>query len=161
MTTQLWGTSKPDDGGAIYWTTSSYEGWEVEERDGRYAVFYETNEVMRLSADGVLSFGKPEPYWFKTLEWALLCKQRLQSLDSAFGMRPVAMSLTTSGNLGIGTTSTHLKMLEVRTTPTKTIISIDDSGNLTHFDLPYFLIGWWRNTSVYRAWRKLMWGEKA
>ena len=155
-------TETCNDGSTIYWTTSSYEGWEVQERDGRYVVYWHTNEVMRLSADGMLSFGKPEPYWFTTLEWALLCKQRLQSLDRAFGRDPyVSFSLDVSGNFGIGTTSPTLKMFEIRSGPGKPVISIESDGQISYLDLPYFFMGWWRSTAFYRAWRKLMWGEKA
>jgi hypothetical protein len=157
MTYQI---EKRDDS-TIYWTASNHEGWQVEKREGRYAVYYHTNEVMRLSADGVLSFGEAEPYWFKTLEWALLCKQRLQSLDRAFNRHPsMSFSLGVSGNVGIGTSS-NTKMFEIRLGPTTPVISIEQDGRLSHIDLPYFFMGWWRNTIVYRAWRKLMWGEKA
>ncbi len=159
MTTHIWGTSKPDDDGIIYWTTSSYEGWKVEERDDRYAVYWHTNEVMRLSADGMLGFGKPEPYWFKTLEWALLCKQRLQSLDRAFQRYgSAAMTLDASGPITLDTVSPAFKLSV--SSQHKPIVTVSDGG-VTHVDVPTIVGIWWRNTTVYRAWRKLMWGEKA
>lgn len=148
----------------VYWTWGQDEGWMTEQRDGRWAVFYKTNAVMTLSAAGILGVGDPEPFWFATKEWADFCVERLISLDAAFGRDSgPGIRLTTTGNLGIGITSTGSK-LDVRyrfgANNAKPLITVDDGG-LKQIDVPELVAIWWRGTTAYRAWRKLMWGEKA
>lgn len=157
------------DGDTIVWSTHSDphswtpEGWTVEEDDGRFEVYYHSNERMRLSADGVLSFGRPEGYWFNTREWAELCAERLNSLDRAF-QRSGPFIITTGSLLigtgfGIGTSSPQYKF-HVTGQQAKPLVSLSQSGEM-FIDVPGIVGVWWRGTSAYRAWRKLMWGEKA
>ena len=134
--------------------------WRVEEDDGRFEVYYHTNEVMRLGADGSFGIGRPEGYFFTTREWAQLCADRLNSLDTAFGRGPGTMLLSTTGNLSIGTTSPAMK-LEVRGSKFEPLVTIDQGGHVTQVNVPALTGIWWRGTTIYRAWRKLMWGEKA
>lgn len=139
------------------------DGWRVEEDGGRFEVYYHTNERMRLSADGMLSFGRPEGYWFNTREWAQLCAERLNSLDRAFGRGP-CFTLSGSGNFGIGFTASSnwaKAMFEIKANASHVLLQIDDKGKVTKFDLPAFFMAWWRGTTAHRAWRVLMWGEKA
>lgn len=145
----------------IVWSVGNWqaEGWTVEEDDGRFEVYYKTNEVMRLGADGSLFFGG-QSYWFTTREWADLCVERLNSLDRAFGNGPSIISLLWSGNLGIGTASPFNK-LEVRGPKFEPLVAIGQSGHVTQFNLPALFMIWWRGTRVYAAWRVLMWGEGA
>lgn len=156
---------------AIVWSTHSDpsswtpEGWRVEEDGGRFEVYYHTHERMRIGADGSLSFGRPEGYWFNTREWAQLCAERLNSLDRAFGRGP-CFTLSGSGNFGIGFTSPSSwsdgTVFRIRPDVTNhTLIEIDKHGQITKFDLPAFFMAWWRGTTAHRAWRVLMWGEKA
>lgn len=158
------------DGEAIVWSTHgdpyswTPEGWRVEEDDGRFEVYYHTNEAMRLGADGSLSIGQPEGYWFTTREWAELCAERLNSLDRAFGRGPSTMSFTTTGNFGIGIgTQSPMQplMFEIKANASHVLMQIEQNGQVTKFDLPAFAMAWWRGTKAYRAWRVLMWGEKA
>lgn len=136
------------------------EGWRVEENGGRFEVYYHTNERMRFGADGSLSFGRPEGYWFNTREWAELCAKRLNSLDRAFAPRVSIQA----GGLGIGLTSTSnwsKAMFQIKANASHTLLEIDPAGQVTKFDAPAFFMAWWRGTTAYRAWRVLMWGEKA
>lgn len=143
------------EGGSWVWQ----EGWKVEEDGGRFEVYCHTNERMRFGADGSLSFGPPAGYWFNTREWAELCADRLNSLDSAFGRAPSSMSLTTSGNFGIGAMSPQYKF-HVAGQQAKPLVTIAQSGEMS-IDLPGIVGVWWRGTTAYRVWRKLMWGERA
>jgi len=154
------------DGDTIVWSTHgdpyswTPEGWRVEEDDGRFEVYYHTNEAMRLGADGSLSIGQPEGYWFTTREWADLCVERLKSLDRAFGRGLAMFTLSTSGNLAIGSTSPAMK-LEVRGPKFEPLVTIGHGGHVTQVNMPALTGIWWRGTKLYRAWRVLMWGENA
>ena len=150
----------------ISWSTQfdpytwASEGWRVEEDGGRFEVYYHTNEAMRIDSDGSLSFGRPEGYWFNTREWAELCVERLNSLDRAFAP---SVSIHANGNFGIGFTTFTAwanSMREIRQSA-KPIVTMDHGGAITHLDLPALVGIWWRGTTAYRVWRKLMWGEKA
>lgn len=151
---------------AIVWSTHSDpyswtpEGWTVEEDDGRFEVYYHTHERMRIGADGSFGIGGAEGYWFTTRKWAELCAERLNSLDRAFGRGPSIMSFTTTGSLCIGTTSPAMK-LEVRGPTFEPLVTIDQGGHVTQVNMPALTGIWWRGTKAYRAWRVLMWGEKA
>lgn len=136
------------------------QGWIAEQVDDHWEVYYTPREAMRLSADGMLSIGGADGYIFQTQEWAELCAKHLNSLDTAFGRGPATMLLSTTGNLGIGTTSPAFK-LEVRGPKFEPLVSISDGGQVTHVNMPALAGIWWRGTTIYRAWRKLMWGEKA
>lgn len=144
----------------IVWSVGDWrnEGWTIEKDNGRYEVYYRTNEAMRLSADGVLSWGR-KSYWFNTLEWAELCVKRLESLDRAFGRYASGITLDTSGNFGIGTSSPAYKFV-VTGQNSEPLVSMDQGGRITHFNLPKLFMIWWRSTRVYAAWRVLMWGER-
>jgi hypothetical protein len=148
------------DGSIVFHTSSWQQGWIAEEVDDHWEVYYTPTERMRIGADGSLQFGGQPEYIFQTREWAQLCAERLNSLDTAFGRGPHTMRLSMTGGIGIGTTSPSV-MFEIRTSPGKPVISIAEGGHLTHFDLPYFVMGWWRSTRAYAAWRVLMWGENA
>ena len=150
----------------VFWSTPSDpyawtpEGWRVEEDNGRFEVYYHTNEAMRIGADGSFGVGQPEGYWFNTREWAELCVERLKSLDRAFAP---STSIYAAGSLGIGFTTVSPwanSKFEIRQSA-KPIVTMDHSGAITHLDLPALVGIWWRGTTLYRAWRKLMWGEKA
>lgn len=132
--------------------------WVVEPENGRFAVRYRTHEGMRLGADGSLQVGQPEPYWFNTREWAELCVRRLRSLDVAFGRS--GPFLNTAGSLMIGSNFNGRQQFEFRVGP-KALVTIDQGGAVTRFDLPALVGIWWRSTAAYRAWRVLLWGEKA
>lgn len=144
------------EGGSWVWE----EGWKVEEDDGRFEVYYHTHERMRFGADGSLSFGPPAGYWFNTREWAELCAERLNSLDRAFGRVPTSLTLAASGNFGIGTMSPQYKF-QVIGEQAKPIVSVGPGGAVEQIDVPQIIAIWWRGTTAYRVWRKLMWGEKA
>ena len=140
------------------------EGWRVEEDGGRFEVYYHTNERMRFGADGSLSFGRPEGYWFNTREWAELCKRRMESLDRAFGRYAPGLTLDTSGDFRLGVTPANRDgraVFQIKANASHTLLEIDKHGQVTKFDLPAFFMAWWRGMTVYRAWRVLMWGEKA
>ena len=163
MSSHNWYFADQQDENSFVISTWAQEGWRVEEDGGRFEVYYHTNERMRLGADGTLSFGRPEGYWFNTREWAELCVKRLNSLDRAFGRYAPGLTLDTSGNFGIGITSASnwaKSMFEIRQAA-KPIVTMDQGGAITHLDLPALIGIWWRGTTTYRAWRKLMWGEKA
>lgn len=139
------------------------EGWRVEEVGGRFEVYYHTNERMRFGADGSLSFGRPEVYWFNTREWAELCAKRLKSLDRAFGRGP-DFKLDISGDFRLGVTPANWDgraMFQIKANASHTLLEINPGGQVTKFDAPAFFMAWWRGTTAYRAWRVLMWGEKA
>ena len=136
------------------------QGWIAEQVDDHWEVYYTPREAMRLSADGMLSVGGAAGYIFQTQEWAEMCARHLNNLDTDFGRGPSKMLLSTIGNIGIGTTSPSV-LFKILASHSKQFISIDQGGQITHFDLPYFVMVWWRGTTIYRAWRKLMWGEKA
>lgn len=144
-------------GDPYIWTP---EGWRVEEDDGRFEVYYHTNEAMRLGADGSLSIGQPEGYLFTTREWADLCVERLRSLDRSFGKDPAAFRLDNSGNFGIGITSPAMK-LEVRGPTFERLVTIGHGGHVTQVNMPALFMIWWRSTRVYAAWRVLLWGDNA
>jgi hypothetical protein len=136
------------------------EGWKVEEDGGRFEVCYHTHERMRFGADGSLSLGRPEGYWFNTREWAQLCAERLNSLDRAFAP---GVSINATGNLmiGLNTASQWAKSTFEFRQSGKSIVTLGQGGGITHLDLPALVGIWWRGTTAYRAWRKLMWGERA
>jgi len=50
-----------------------------------------------------MPFGGQPEYIFQTQEWAEMCAKHLNSLDTAFGRGPATMRLSTTGNIGIGT----------------------------------------------------------
>lgn len=161
MSSHNWYFADQQDENSFVISTLAQEGWRVEEDDGRFEVYYHTNERMRLGADGTLYFGPPAGYWFNTREWAELCAKRLNSLDRAFGRAPASLTLSTSGNFGIGITSPSMSMFEIKATAERVLLQIDHGGSVTKFDFPAFFMAWWRGTTAYRVWRKLMWGEKA
>ena len=147
----------------IVWSVGNWqaEGWTVEEEAGRFEVYYKTSEVMRLGADGSLSFGR-QSYWFTTREWADLCVERLKSLDRAFGKDPSIMSLSSGGNFGIGIrTLSPFNKLEVRGPKFEPLVTMDQGGHITQLNMPALFMIWWRGTRVYAAWRVLLWGENA
>jgi hypothetical protein len=160
----LWYDPENNQDAPIVWSINSYQsGWAAEQRGDRWAVCYQTNEVMRLGADGALSIGQSEPYWFTTREWAELCAARLNSLDTAFGRGPDTMFLNSAGCLGIGTSSPAFRF-EIRNGQgweAQTLVAIDQQGVVKRFNLPALAMIWWRSTTAYRVWRVLMWGEKA
>lgn len=160
MSEHNWYFADQQDADSFVISTWAQEGWRVEEDGGRFEVYYHTNEVMRLGADGSLYFGPPANYWFNTREWAQLCADRLNSLDAAFGRRPSGMRLYTTGDLGIGTTTPAMK-LEVRGPKFEPLVTVNQGGQVTHVNMPALTGIWWRSTTIYRVWRKLMWGEKA
>lgn len=147
------------EGPIVFHTFNWSQGWMVEDEGDHFEVYYHTGEAMRLSADGVLSFGRPEGYIFQTREWAELCAKRLNSLDTAFGRGPATMRLSTTGNLGIGTTSPAFK-LDVRGPKFEPLVSISDGGRVTHVNMPALVGIWWRNTKAHRALVRLWWGER-
>jgi len=160
MSSHNWFFADQQDENSFVISTWAQEGWRVEEDGGRFEVYYHTNERMRIGADGSLSFGRPEGYWFNTREWAELCVKRLNSLDRAFAP---SVSIYAAGNFGIGITSASAwakSTFEIRQAA-KPIVTMDHGGAITHLDLPALIGIWWRGTTAYRAWRKLMWGEKA
>jgi hypothetical protein len=159
MSSHNWFFSDQQDANSFL-STWAQEGWRVEEDGGRFEVYYHTNERMRLGADGSLSFGPPAGYWFNTREWAQLCADRLNSLDRAFGRAPAAFTLTTTGNIGIGSATPRMK-LEVRGPKFEPLVTVDQGGHVTQVNIPALTGIWWRSTTAYRVWRKLMWGEKA
>lgn len=164
MSSHNWYFADQQDENSFVISTWAQEGWRVEEDGGRFEVYYHTNERMRIGADGSLSFGRPEGYWFNTREWAELCVKRLNSLDRAFGRYAPGLTLDTSGNFGIGITPSNWdnrSMFQIKANASHTLLEIDPAGQVTKFDAPAFFMAWWRGTTVYRAWRKLMWGEKA
>lgn len=136
------------------------QGWIAEQVDDHWEVYYTPTERMRFGADGSLSIGGQPGYIFQTREWAELCAKRLNSLDTAFGRGPGTMRLTTTGNFAIGTTAPAMK-LEVRGPKFEPLVTIDQGGHVTQVNVPALTGIWWRGTTIYRAWRKLMWGEKA
>ena len=136
------------------------QGWIAEQVDDHWEVYYTPTERMRIGADGSLSFGGQPEYIFQTQEWAEMCARHLNSLDTAFGRGPTTMRLSTTGNIGIGTLSPAFK-LDVRGPKFEPLLSISDGGQVTHVNMPALAGIWWRSTTIYRAWRKLMWGEKA
>ena len=159
-TQNWWMPGRVEDGRIVWRTDGGDYGWRVDPVDDGFEVSYHTNEVMRLGADGSLHVGKPKPYKFRTREWAELCVARLKSLDRAFGRLPAAMSLNTTGSLYLGTTSPAMK-LEVRGPKFEPLVTIDQGGHVTQVNVPALTGIWWRGTTAYRAWRRLMWGEKA
>ena len=54
-----------------------------------------------------------------------------------------------------------MSMFQIKANANHTLLEIEQNGQVTKFDLPAFFMAWWRSTTVYRAWRVLMWGEKA
>lgn len=164
-----WYQPPTHEGEPIIFSTNGWqpEGWAVEEEDDHFEVYYHTNEVMRLSTDGMLSFSSRKGYVFQTREWAELCAKQLNRLDDAFGRGPSTLRLT-SGNLGIGTLSPSRWLDAEKSaifrlhspTPPKPVLTIGRDGTVRHFDLPYFVKVWLRGTWVYAAWKRLMWGER-
>jgi hypothetical protein len=144
----------------IFHTNSWQQGWIAEEVDDHWEVYYTPTERMRIGADGSLSLGGKSEYIFQTREWAEMCARHLNSLDTAFGRGPATMRLSTTGSLGIGTFSPAYK-LEVRGPKFEPLVTISDGGQVTQVNIPALTGIWWRGTTAYRAWRKLMWGEKA
>ena len=150
----------------VGWSTQSDkftwtpEGWRVKEDDGQFEVYYHTGEVMRIGSDGSLFIGQADGYFFTTREWAQFCADRLNSLDTAFGRGPATMRLSTTGNIGIGSSSPSFK-LDVRGTKSEPLVTMDQGGHVTYVNMPVLLGIWWRGTNIHRALRKLMWGEKA
>lgn len=134
------------------------QGWISEQVDDHWEVYHTPREAMRLSADGMLSIGGADGYIFQTREWAQLCADRLNSLDTAFGRGPATMLIY--GGLGIGTSSPAFK-LEVRGPKFEPLVQISNGGQVTHVNMPALAGIWWRGTTAYRVWRKLMWGQKA
>lgn len=160
MNTHNWYFPGRLDGESFILSDWAQNGWRVEEDDGRFEVYYHNNERFRIGADGSLGIGTPEGYWFTTREWAQLCADRLNSLDRAFGRWGSIMSLTTTGSLYLGTTSPAMK-LEVLGPKFEPMVTIDRGGHVTQVNVPALTGIWWRGTTIYRVWRKLMWGEKA
>lgn len=148
----------------VFHTNALQQGWIVEDEGDHFEVYYTPTERMRIGSDGSLSFGGPKPYVFKTREWAEFCAERLNSLDSAFGRGQWANVLDTSGNFYIGVTPANWSggpTFQIRPpSQPKPVLTIDQEGRVTEFDLPYFLMGWLRITKAYRVWNKLMWGER-
>lgn len=149
--------------GAVIFSSEWSRGWRAERRGDRFAVYCHAGERLRIGSDGSMSFGDPEPYWFQSAEWAQLCADRLNSLDTAFGRGPYGMSLSTSGDITIGTASPGFSF-EVRNGrgwEAEQLLAIDQQGVVKRFNLPALAMIWWRSTTLYRVWRKLMWGERA
>lgn len=137
--------------GVVTWFADwQAEGWKVEADEGRYEVYYHTHEAMRLGADGSLGIGRPEGYWFNTLEWARLCAERLNSLERAF-------MPSTTYTLGVGNAPSN--QWQFRAGP-KPLITVDQGGQVTQFDLPEMVKIWFKTTWVPKAWNRLLWGEK-
>lgn len=134
-------------------------GWMVEDEGDHFEVYYATHEAMRLGGDGSLYVGRPEPYIFKTREWAQLCADRLNSLDRAFNRPPANFILSSSGNVGIGTMSPSYKF-EVRGTNFEPIFTIDNNYRLTHVNVPFVVKLWLRNTTAWRMLKRLWYGER-
>ena len=134
-------------------------GWMVEDEGDHFEVYYATSEAMRLGADGSLYVGRPAPYIFKTLEWAQLCADRLNSLDAAFGRTPANTVLYSSCNFGIGTTSPSYK-LEMRGINFEPIFTIDNNYRLTYVNVPFVVKLWLRSTLVWRGLKRLWYGER-
>lgn len=163
MSSHNWYFSDQQDENSFVISTWAQEGWRVEEDGGRFEVYYHTNERMRIGADGSLHFGPPAGYWFNTREWAELCAERLNSLDRAFYRGP-AFTLDTSGDFRLGVTPANWDgraMFQIKANASHTLLEINSGGQVTKFDAPAFFMAWWRGTTAYRAWRVLMWGEKA
>jgi hypothetical protein len=150
------------DSPLVFSTSSWQQGWIAEQVDDHWEVYYTPTERMRIGADGSLSFGGQPEYIFQTKEWAQLCADRLNSLDTAFGRGPCSMMLSSSGNLGIGTTSSSfaLEVRNGRSLNAESLLAIDQQGVVKHFNLPALFMIWWRSTTLHRLWSKLMWGER-
>lgn len=134
--------------------------WEVEEEGDEFAVYFNTNEVMRLGSDGSLHIGKPAPYMFKTREWAQLCADRLNSLDRALGRQPSGFTIS-GGNIGIGTTAPHHMFYVMKDTQyTVPIITVDQHNTLTYVNVPYIVKLWLHSTAVWRGLKRLWYGER-
>lgn len=144
----------------VFHTTSWQQGWIAEKVDDHWEVYYTPTERMRIGADGTPQFGGQPEYIFQTREWAELCAERLNSLDTALGRGPSTMRLSTAGNYGIGTASPAFK-LEVRGPKFEPLVQVSHGGCVTHVNMPALVGIWWRGTTAHRMWRKLMWGEKA
>lgn len=148
------------DAPIVFHTNSWQQGWLAERVDDHWEVYYTPTERMRIGADGSLQFGGQPEYIFQTQEWAQLCADRLNSLDAAFGRGPNCMFIDTSGSLLIGATSPKLKLTTVFRTSDKTLFVMDEKGAIIVFDIPQMILLWWKTTAVYKALKRLWYGER-
>lgn len=144
-----------------FFVADDWRGWKIEEDNGRFEVYYNSGEAMRLGSDGSLSCGEPEGYWFQTREWAELCLASMKRLDDAFG-RGASFTFDASGNFGIGVTASNWRGVFqiMQGGSQKPLVEVSHGGVVTHFDLPAFVRVWWRNTAAHRVIQTLLWGER-
>ena len=112
---------------------------------------------IHTSDEGVkVTKGGCESYPFKTIEWAELCARSLNRLEP----QPPSLIYRALGRYDT-LTGANVSLKTVYSSGGKEVVRLSNTGTLEKFDLPFFVGFWWRGTTVYRAWRVLMWGEKA
>lgn len=100
--------------------------------------------------------GGSEEYAFCTHGWAELCVRSFNRLESP----PPTLAYIAGGRYVLtGASPGSLKT--IYSSHGKEVVRMSNTGALEKFDLPFFVGVWWRGTTVYRAWRKFLWGEKA
>lgn len=141
---------------------SQTSGWSVTPEGGRFAVRKISNERMRIGADGSLSFGDPEPYWFNTREWAELCKQSMERLDDwehrrKFGFSTIGSLISAQGHLTSSIGQLTMTRIALQNKP---VLVIDHNREVVKFDIPALVMIWLKTTWIPKAWNHLMWGIK-
>lgn len=143
-------------------TMSFYTGdfphrWEVHQRDGRYAVCKVSNERMRFGADGSVGIGScgPEPtYWYDTPEFAELSRkwcERWDQVEKELTRQPTMLTFNVAGRLSIGS-SFNINQ--------KTVVQLDQFGNIVAFDLPWIVWTWFKTTALVKMAKRLWYGER-